>query len=62
MIPFNLKILILPYMPQGYLDMKHEFMRKGMSEKAAATKAAKIWNSKHKGGETVGRGREDKGK
>ncbi len=38
--------------------MKRDFMRQGMSEKAAATKAAKIWNSKHKGGETVGRGRD----
>ena len=49
-------------MPQGYLDMKHEFMRKGMNEKAAATKAAKIWNSTHKGDETVGRDRKEKGK
>lgn len=40
-------------MPQGYLDMKHDFMAKGMDEKAAATKAAKIWNSKHKGAEAV---------
>jgi hypothetical protein len=40
-------------MPQGYLDMKHDFMKQGMSEKAAATKAAKIWNSKHKGAEAV---------
>ena len=49
-------------MPQGYLNMKHEFMRQGMSEKAAATKAAKIWNSKHKGGETVGKGKHDENK
>jgi len=47
-------------MPQGYLDMKREFMKKGMSEKAAATKAAKIWNSTHKGSEAVGRGKEEK--
>ena len=45
-------------MPAGYLKMKHKFMKEGMSEKAAATKAAKIWNSTHKGKETVGRGRD----
>jgi len=45
-------------MPAGYLAMKRKFMKEGMSEKAAETKAAKIWNSRHKGGETVGRGRD----
>jgi hypothetical protein len=45
-------------MPEGYLKMKRKFMAEGMSEKAAAEKAAKIWNSKHKGGDTVGRGRD----
>jgi len=44
-------------MPAGYVKMKKEFIQKGMSEKAAETKAAKIWNSTHKGKETVGRGR-----
>lgn len=45
-------------MPQGYLDMKRDFIRQGMSEKDAATKAAKIWNSKHKGKEAVHGGKE----
>lgn len=40
-------------MPEGYLKMKRQFMKEGLSEKAAATKAAKIWNSKHKGKEAV---------
>lgn len=34
-------------MPRGYLKMKERFKNEGMSEKAAAKKAAKIWNSKH---------------
>jgi len=45
-------------MPEGYLKMKRKFLKEGMSEKAAARKAAKIWNSTHKGKETVGKGRE----
>lgn len=44
-------------MPAGYLKMKRAFMKKGMSKKAAERKAARIWNSKHKGKNTVGRGR-----
>ncbi|HYT44764.1 MAG TPA: hypothetical protein VEP90_20725 [Methylomirabilota bacterium] len=45
-------------MPAGYEKMRDSFKKKGMSSKAAKTKAAKIWNAKHKGtGETVGRGR-----
>ena len=44
-------------MPAGYVKMRDAFKKKGMSTKAAKTKAAKIWNSKHKGGRTVGRGR-----
>jgi hypothetical protein len=36
-------------MPKGYEKMRDSFVRKGMSLKAAKTKAAKIWNSKHKG-------------
>jgi hypothetical protein len=44
-------------MPKGYENMRDAFVKKGMSRKASKKKAAKIWNSKHKGGETVGRGR-----
>ena len=45
-------------MPAGYEKMRDSFKKKGMSSKAAKTKAAKIWNAKHKGkGNTVGRGR-----
>lgn len=44
-------------MPAGYEKIRDAFIRKGMSTKAAKTKAAKIWNSEHKGGQTVGRGR-----
>lgn len=34
-------------MPAGYEHMRDEFIRRGMSEKAAKTKAAKIWNAMH---------------
>ena len=44
-------------MPKGYEDMRDAFIKKGMSSSAAKAKAAKIWNAKHKGDETVGRGR-----
>lgn len=44
-------------MPAGYEHMRDSFIRDGMSSKAAKGKAARIWNSKHKGGETVGKGR-----
>lgn len=44
-------------MPKGYDKMKAEFIKDGMSEKSAERKAAMIWNAKHKGKETVGRGR-----
>lgn len=44
-------------MPAGYEKMRDSFLRDGMSSKTAKTKAAKIWNSKHKGGDTVGKGR-----
>jgi len=44
-------------MPAGYLKMKRKFVSEGMSEKAAEKKAARIWNSKHRGKNTVGRGR-----
>lgn len=44
-------------MPLGYERMRDAFKKKGMSLKAAKTKAAKIWNSKHKGKDSVGRGK-----
>ncbi len=44
-------------MPAGYEKMRDNFMKEGMGKKAAEKKAARIWNSKHKGKETVGRGR-----
>jgi hypothetical protein len=44
-------------MPEGYLKMKRQFIKDGMTEKAATKKAARIWNSKHKGKQTVGKGR-----
>ena len=44
-------------MPKGYEKMKAAFKKDGMSEKLAERKAAMIWNSKHKGKETVGKGR-----
>lgn len=44
-------------MPKGYLRMRNKFIRQGMSKKGAQRKAAKIWNSRHRGKSTVGRGR-----
>lgn len=44
-------------MPKGYLKMKKRFVSEGMTEKSAEKKATKIWNSKHRGSNTVGRGR-----
>jgi hypothetical protein len=44
-------------MPAGYERMRDSFIRKGMSKKEAQGKAARLWNSKHKGGQTVGKGR-----
>lgn len=44
-------------MPAGYEKIRDSFIRKGMSTKAAKGKAARIWNSKHKGNQAVGRGR-----
>ena len=35
-------------MPKGYERMRDRFMAQGMSSAAAKTKAAKIWNAKHK--------------
>lgn len=44
-------------MPEGYIKIRDSFKSKGMSSKVAKTKAAKIWNSTHKGRSAVGRGR-----
>jgi uncharacterized protein YoaH (UPF0181 family) len=45
-------------MPKGYEKIRDAFIKDGMSSKAAKAKAAKIWNSKHKGtNQTVGKGR-----
>jgi hypothetical protein len=44
-------------MPAGYEKIRDSFIRKGMSSKAAKGKAARIWNSKHKGSQAVGRGK-----
>jgi len=44
-------------MPLGYEKIRDSLVSKGMSLKAAKAKAAKIWNSKHKGASAVGRGR-----
>jgi len=44
-------------LPAGYEKIRDAFVAKGMSLKAAKTKAAKIWNSKHKGNSAVGKGR-----
>jgi len=44
-------------MPKGYEKIRDSFIKEGMSKKAAQEKAAKIWNSKHKGAQSVGKGR-----
>jgi hypothetical protein len=36
-------------MPKAYEKMRDSFKSEGMSDKAAKTKAAKIYNSKHPG-------------
>lgn len=35
-------------MPEGYEKMRDAFKRRGMKDKAAKKKAARIWNAKHK--------------
>ncbi len=35
-------------MPKGYEKMRDKFKSEGLNDKAAKTKAAKIWNSRHK--------------
>jgi len=44
-------------MPAGYEKLRNKFQREGMSKKAAQRKAARIWNSTHKGKQAVGRGK-----
>jgi hypothetical protein len=44
-------------MPKGYEEIRDKFVAKGMGLKQAKTRAAKIWNSKHKGKQAVGRGK-----
>lgn len=43
-------------MPRQYEAMRDSFMKKGMSKKRAQSKAARIYNARHKGN-PVGRGR-----
>jgi len=42
-------------MPVGYEKIRDSLMMQGMNEKAAKTKAAKIWNSKHPNNPVTGR-------
>jgi len=42
-------------MPVGYEKIRDFLMMQGMNEKAAKTKAAKIWNSKHPDNPVTGR-------
>lgn len=42
-------------MPKGYEEMRDKFKREGLSDKAAKTKAAKIWNSRHPGNPVSGK-------
>ena len=44
-------------MPKGYEEIRDKFLAKGWSVKKAKSSAAKIWNSKHKGAQAVGRGK-----
>lgn len=44
-------------MPAGYEKIRDAFEAKGYTVKRAKTTAAKIWNSKHKGAQAVGRGK-----
>lgn len=44
-------------MPKKYVALKKQFMADGMSEKEAEKKAARIYNSERKAGDTpVGKG------
>lgn len=36
-------------MPRGYEKLRDSFRRSGMGDRAAKTKAARIWNSRHPG-------------
>ncbi len=44
-------------MPAGYEKMRDKFIKEGLTRKNAQRKAARIYNAKHKGKGTVGRGR-----
>lgn len=44
-------------MPAGYEKMRDAFAEQGLNLKSAKKKAARIWNSKHKGAQAVGRGK-----
>lgn len=44
-------------MPEEYEKIKRSLIRSGKSVKKAKEEAAKIYNKRHKGGRTVGRGR-----
>jgi len=44
-------------MPRGYEKIRDKVISQGMSKKAAKKKAARIWNSTHKGKQAVGRGK-----
>jgi LDH2 family malate/lactate/ureidoglycolate dehydrogenase len=44
-------------MPAGYEKIKQRLLKKGMPAKQAKKHAAMIWNSTHKGHNTVGKGR-----
>lgn len=44
-------------MPKGYEEIRDKLKKKGMSTKEAKKHAAMIWNSKHKGKNSVGRGK-----
>lgn len=45
-------------MPAGYEAIRDRFLSQGMSAAEAKRRAARIWNSKHRGSEAVGRHKE----
>ena len=47
-------------MPRQYEAMRDSFKKQGLSDKAAKTKAAKIYNSKHKANPVGRLSKEDK--
>lgn len=42
-------------MPKGYEKMRDKFISEGLSEKAAKTKAARIWNADHPNNPVTGK-------